>query len=201
MPFLSYHLGVHDAVRNAGRMFVEGGAELVKIEATAADLNVIRAITDAGMAVMAHIGIRPQSVYQMGRLKAEGTMAESAIELIMLAEKMVDAGARMLLLEGTAAQVAKIITERSQVPVIGCGSGAYCDGQILIISDICGLTQGPKPKFAKVFDDLGRATVAAVSKYVEEVRDGSLADNEHSYHLKAGQEERLCKMLAESGNH
>jgi 3-methyl-2-oxobutanoate hydroxymethyltransferase len=201
MPFLSYHLGIHEAVKNAGRFFVEAGAELVKIEATAADLDVIKAITNAGMAVMAHIGIRPQSVYQIGRLKAEGLMAENAMELISLAKQMVEAGAKMLLVEGTAAEVAKIITEHSQVPVIGCGSGAYCDGQILIISDICGFTQGPRPKFAKIFGDLGKATVEAVSKYVEEVRDGSLADHEHSYHLKAGQEELLNKMLADYGNH
>jgi 3-methyl-2-oxobutanoate hydroxymethyltransferase len=197
MPFLSYHTGVYDAVKNAGRFFVDGGAELVKIEATAADLGVIKAISDAGMAVMAHIGIRPQSVYQMGRLKAEGTMAETAIELVTLAQQMVEAGARMLLLEGVATEAARIITERSAVPVIGCGSGTCCDGQILIIPDILGLTLAPRPKFAKSFGELGKATVEAVGKYVKEVRDGTLADDEHSYHLKAGQDEQLAKMLAD----
>jgi 3-methyl-2-oxobutanoate hydroxymethyltransferase len=195
MPFLSYQTGVYEAVKNAGRFFVEGGAELVKIEAIAADLDVIKAITDAGMAVMAHIGIRPQSVYQMGRLRAEGTTAEAAIELITLAQQMADAGAKMLLLEGTATEVAKIITEQSAVPVIGCGSGAHCDGQILIISDILGLTSGPRPKFAKSFGEIGRGTVEAVARYVKDVREGTLADDEHSYHLKAGQEERLKGML------
>jgi 3-methyl-2-oxobutanoate hydroxymethyltransferase len=195
MPFLSYHTGVFEAVKNAGRFFVEGGAQLVKIEAAAADLAVIRAVSDAGMAVMPHIGIRPQSVYQIGRLKAEGTTAETAVELITLAQRMTEAGAKMLLVEGVAAEVAKIITARSQVPVIGCGSGPHCDGQILIISDILGLTQGPRPKFAKSFGEVGNATVEAVGKYVKEVRDGTLADPEHSYHLKAGQEERLKKIL------
>jgi len=195
MPFLSYHTGVHEAVKNAGRFFVESGAEIVKIEAAAADLNIIKAISDAGMAVMAHIGIRPQSVAQLGRLKAEGTTAETAIELITLARQMVDAGAKMLLLEGVAAEVAKIITEHSAVPVIGCGSGAYCDGQILIIADILGLTAGPRPKFAKSFGDLSKSTVDAVGKYVTEVRDGTLADDEHSYHLKSGQQEQLTQML------
>lgn len=195
MPFLSYHTGVYEAVKNAGRFFVESGAEIVKIEATAADLGTIKAISDAGMAVMAHIGIRPQSVAQLGRLKAEGTTAETAVELITLARQMIDAGAKMLLLEGVAAEVAKIITERSSVPVIGCGSGAHCDGQILIIADILGLTAGPRPKFAKSFGDLSKATVASVVGYVKEVREGTLADDEHSYHLKAGQEERLKKVL------
>ncbi|MDO8301887.1 MAG: 3-methyl-2-oxobutanoate hydroxymethyltransferase, partial [Sedimentisphaerales bacterium] len=183
-------------VKNAGRFFVESGAEIVKVEATAADLGVIKAISDAGMAVMAHIGIRPQSIAQLGRLKAEGTTAETAVELITLARQMVDAGAKMLLLEGVAAEVAKIITEQSAAPVIGCGSGAYCDGQILIIADILGLTAGLRPKFAKSFGDLGKATVEAVGKYVKEVREGALADDEHSYHLKSGQQEHLAKMLA-----
>jgi 3-methyl-2-oxobutanoate hydroxymethyltransferase len=196
MPFLSYQTGIHEAVKNAGRFFIEGGAEIVKIEATAADLATIKAISDAGMAVMAHIGIRPQSVAQLGRLKAEGTTAETAVELITLAQQMIDAGAKMLLLEGVAAEVAKIITERSAVPVIGCGSGAGCDGQILIIADILGLTSGPRPKFAKSFGDLSKATVNAVGNYVKEVRDGTLADDEHSYHLKSGQHEQLTKMLA-----
>jgi 3-methyl-2-oxobutanoate hydroxymethyltransferase len=195
MPFLSYHIGVYEAVKNAGRFFVEGGAQIVKLEATAADLGTVKAISDAGMAVMAHIGIRPQSVAQTGRLKAEGTTAEAAAELITLAQRMVDAGAAMLLVEGVAAEVAKIITERSSVPVIGCGSGAYCDGQILIIADILGLTAGPRPKFAKSFGDLSTATVDAVGSYVKEVRKGTLADDEHSYHLKAGQEEQLKKVL------
>jgi 3-methyl-2-oxobutanoate hydroxymethyltransferase len=196
MPFMSYHTGVYEAIKNAGRFFVEAGAELVKIEATAADLGVIKAISHAGMAVMAHIGIRPQSVYQMGRLKAEGTTAETAIELISLAGQMTEAGAKMLLVEGVATEAAKIITERSDVPVIGCGSGAYCDGQILIISDILGLTAGPRPKFAKSFGDLSRAAIDAVGKYVKEVRDGTLADHEHSYHLKAGEEEKLKRVLS-----
>jgi 3-methyl-2-oxobutanoate hydroxymethyltransferase len=147
------------------------------------------------MAVMAHIGIRPQSVAQTGRLKAEGTTAEAAAELITLAQRMVDAGATMLLVEGVAAEVAKIITERSSVPVIGCGSGAHCDGQILIIADILGLTAGPRPKFAKSFGDLSTATIDAVGGYVKEVREGTLADDEHSYHLKAGQEQQLKKVL------
>ena len=196
MPFLSYHTGVHEAVKNAGRFFIEGGAEIVKIEATAADLAIIKTISDAGMAVMAHIGIRPQSVAQLGRLKAEGTTAETAVELITLARQMIDAGAKMLLLEGVATEVAKIITERSAVPVIGCGSGACCDGQILIIADILGLTAGPRPKFAKSFGDLSKATVSAVGGYVKEVRDETLADDKHSYHLKSGQQEQLAKMLA-----
>ncbi|UCG48459.1 MAG: 3-methyl-2-oxobutanoate hydroxymethyltransferase, partial [Phycisphaerales bacterium] len=111
MPFLSYQVGVHEAVRNAGRFAVEAGAQMIKIEATGAHLDVIKAVSDAGMAVMAHIGIRPQSIGRVGKFKAEATTAEMAAELVSLARQIFDNGAAALLLEGTAAEVAEIITK------------------------------------------------------------------------------------------
>jgi len=145
MPFLSYQLGIAEAVRNAGRFASECGAQMIKIEASSAYLDVIKAVSDAGMAVMAHVGIRPQSICRIGRFKAEASTAEMAAELIALAGQMANAGAIALLLEGVCAEVAGIITERSEVPVISCGSGPHCDGQILIAPDILGLTQGHQP--------------------------------------------------------
>jgi 3-methyl-2-oxobutanoate hydroxymethyltransferase len=198
MPFLSYQLGTHEAVRNAGRFAVECGAQIIKIEASSAYLDVIKAVSDAGMAVMAHIGIRPQSICRIGRFKAEASNAEMAAELIVLARQMVNAGAIALLLEGVCAEVAKIITEQNYVPVISCGSGPYCDGQILIAPDILGLTQGHQPKFAKSFANLGDATIAAITEYAGQVRAGAYPDAEHSYHMKNGEMGRLQKML-ESG--
>jgi len=195
MPFLSYQVSVAEGVRNAGRFVAEAGAQMVKIEATSAHLEVIRAVSEAGMAVMAHIGIRPQSISKVGRLRAEGTTAEMAAELVNLAEQMVNSGASMLLLEGTAAEVAEIITKRSGVPVIGCGSGAGCDGQVLVISDILGLAEGPMPRFAKRFGELGRATIEALNAYSQEVRTGQYPDATHSYHMKAGELERLQGLL------
>ncbi|MHC4597185.1 MAG: 3-methyl-2-oxobutanoate hydroxymethyltransferase, partial [Planctomycetota bacterium] len=112
MPFLSYQVGKVEAVKNAGRFVAEAGAQMVKIEATGAHLDVIKAVSDAGMAVMAHIGIRPQSISKIGRFKAEATTAEMAAELVSLAEQMVNCGAGSLLIEGTAAGVAEIITKR-----------------------------------------------------------------------------------------
>ena len=138
MPFLSYHTCLSDAVRNAGRFVKEAGAQIIKIEVTSAHLDVISAVSDAGMAVMAHIGIRPQSVTKLGRLRAEGTTADLAFELVELSRAVVQAGAETVLLEGTAREVARIVTENCPVPVIGCGSGPECDGQVLIISDIIG---------------------------------------------------------------
>lgn len=195
MPFLSYQVGVNEAVRNAGRFVAQGGAQMIKIEASGAYLDVIKAVSDAGMAVMAHIGIKPQSISKIGRFKAEATTAEIALELIALAEQMVKAGADSLLIEGTAAEVAEIITNRSEVPVISCGSGPGCDGQILIASDILGLTQGPSPKFAKSYSNLADATIEAFNNYTKSVASGQFPDNEHSYHMKKGQLEQLKELL------
>lgn len=197
MPFLSYQTSIADAVRNAGRFFQETGAQIVKVEATAAHLDVIKAISDAGMAVMAHIGIRPQQISKLGKLKAEGTTAGLALELVDLSKKMVAAGASSLLLEGTAREVSKIITEASPVPVISCGSGPDCDGQILIISDILGLSGDPKPKFAKSFAQLDEPIRDAVSDYAKQIRNGQYPSDEQCYHIKSGQLEKLEAMLTD----
>ena len=195
MPFLSYQVGVTEAVKNAGRFVAEAGAQMVKIEVSEAYLDVIKAVSDAGIAVMAHIGIRPQSISKFGRFRAEATTAEMAAELISLAEQMVNSGASSLLVEGAAAEVAEIITRRSEVPVIGCGSGPGCDGQILIAPDILGQTQGPSPKFAKSYGNLADAAIEAFGKYAEEVQAGQYPDKDHSYHRKAGEFERLQELL------
>ena len=195
MPFLSYQVGKAEAMKNAGRFVAEAGAQMVKIEATGAYLDLIKAVSDAGIAVMAHIGIRPQSISKFGRFKAEATTAETAAELLSLAEQMVDSGAASLLIEGTAAEVAEIITKRSEVPVIGCGSGSGCDGQILIAPDILGLTQGPSPKFAKSYGNLAEQTIDAFNAYAKEVQSSQYPDTGHSYHMKSGELEKLQQLL------
>lgn len=195
MPFLSYQLSKSEAVKNAGRFVTESGAQMVKIEASGAYLDIIKSVSDAGIAVMAHIGIRPQNISKVGRFKAEATTAEMALELIALGEQMVQAGAASLLLEGTAAEVAEIITQRSDVPVIGCGSGPGCDGQILIAPDILGLTQGPGPKFAKHYGNLADKTIRAMKEYSKEVSNNKFPDGGHSYHMKSGELEKLQEQL------
>ncbi len=191
MPFLSYQTGISEALKNAGRFVTEAGADMVKIEATSAYLDVIKAVSNAGMAVMAHIGIRPQQIGKKGRFKAEGTTAEMAADLVSLADKMVYEGASALLLEGTAAEVAKMITERVEVPVISCGSGPDCDGQVLVAPDILGLTEGASPKFAKSYENLAEKTKAAFKAYSDEVQTGEYPDKSHSYHMKKGEMEKL----------
>ena len=195
MPFLSYQVGRAEAMKNAGRFLSEAGAQMVKIEAASTYLDIIKAVSDAGIAVMAHIGIRPQSISKVGRFKAEATTAEMAAELISLAEQMIESGASALLVEGTAAEVAEIITSRCPVPVIGCGSGPSCDGQILIAPDILGLTQGPSPKFAKSYESLAERTIEAFKGYAKEVENSRFPDTEHSYHMKSGEFDRLVELL------
>lgn len=195
MPFLSFNLGIHEALRNAGRFVVESGAQMLKIEATSAYLDVIKAVSDAGMAVMAHIGIRPQRIGKIGRFRAEASTTEMAVELVNLAEQMVKNGATALLLEGVCTEVAGIITGQNEVPVISCGSGPDCDGQILIAPDILGLTMSQGPKFAKSFGDLGNASINALADYAKQVREGHFPDAEHCYHMKSGELDRLRKML------
>lgn len=195
MPFLSYQTSLVDAVRNAGRFVQEAGAQIIKIEVSSAHLDVVKAISDAGMSVMAHIGIRPQSITKLGKLRAEGTTADLAYELIELSENVVEAGASSLLLEGTAREVAGLITRQTSVPVISCGSGPDCDGQILVISDILGFSSGSLPKFSKQFADLGHAVVDAVSKYARDVREGRFPDDSQCYHIRPGEQEKLTEML------
>lgn len=195
MPFLSYQTGTADAIRNAGRFLVEAGAQMVKFELTRAYLDTVRAVSDAGIPVMAHIGILPQWISTIGRFRAEATTADAGRELILLAEQMIQSGASALLIEGTATEVAQLITQRSSVPVISCGSGSGGDGQILVAPDILGLTTEYTPKFAKAYADLGVRSMEAFRKYAEEVRGGRFPDAEHSYHMKPGELQRLDELL------
>jgi 3-methyl-2-oxobutanoate hydroxymethyltransferase len=195
MPFLSYQVSKEEAIKNAGRFIVEASADIVKVEASAAQLDTVKALSDANIPVMAHIGLRPQTIAKAGKLKAEGTTAADAYELVLLADRMVAAGATTLLLEATCREVAAIITERVAIPVISCGSGPDCDGQILVISDILGTSLGRLPKFSKNFTNLTTPIIEAVKAYNDDVRSAAFPDDEHSYHLKSTELETLEIML------
>ena len=195
MPFLSYQPSEQMALQNAGRFVVESGAQMVKIEVTEAHVPVVRAVSQAGIAVMAHIGIRPQNIGLIGRFKADGTTAPMGMELIHLADRLVEAGARALLIEGTATEVAQMITERVDVPVISCGSGVGCDGQVLIAPDVLGLSQCPKPKFSKAFGQLYEPTKQALEQFRCDIEQAVFPDTAHSYHMKKGELEKLRGML------
>lgn len=191
MPYQGCSRGKDQTLKNARRFVDECGADIVKIEAAESDFNTIKAVIDAGIPVMPHLGIRPQT----GKYKAEGTTAEVGTAIIELAEKFVKIGAEMLLLEGTAREVAKIITQKVSVPVISCGSGPDCDGQVLVLPDILNLKEGPIPKFSKSFGNIGRAVMEAVALYSSQIKQGVFPDDEHSYHMKSGEYEKLLKSI------
>jgi len=180
-----------DTVNNARRYINECGADIVKIEAAESDFDTIKAVIDACVPVVPHLGIRPQT----GQYKAEGTTAEVGAKIIELAQKSLEIGAQMLLLEGTAREVAKIIAQKLPIPVIGCGSGPDCDGQVLVLPDILSLKDGPSPKFAKSFGDIGKKSVQALSLYNQEITNGCFPDDNHSYHMKPGELEKLLQLI------
>ncbi len=191
MPYQGCSTGRDETVKNARRFIDECGADIVKIEAAESDFDTIKAIIDSGIAVMPHLGIRPQT----GKYKAEGTTAEVGAEIIRLAEELYKINAKMFLLEGTAREVAKIITQKVSVPVISCGSGPDCDGQVLVLPDILNLKEGLKPKFSKSFGNVGKAAIEAIALYNSQIKQGVFPDDEHSYHMKPGEYEKLIKSI------
>ena len=194
MPFLSHQISPQEAVRNAGRFMVECEAQMVKMEVSLSHLDRVKAVSQAGIPVMSHIGIKPQMICKMGGYHAVGVCSQEGRELIQFSERLVEAGSSALLVEGVTAEVSAIITERCEVPVISCGSGPQCDGQVLIASDILGLTIGKKPRFALSFERLGELTVKAFSAYSRHVREGVFPGYQHCYHIKQEEKEGLERL-------
>jgi 3-methyl-2-oxobutanoate hydroxymethyltransferase len=181
MPFMSYQSSVYDAVVNAGRFVQEAGAQMVKLEGGVTVVEQIRAITDASIPVCAHIGLTPQSVNAFGGFKVQGKSLEAAKALINDALKVEAAGAVMVVLEGVPAAIAEIITEKLTIPTIGIGAGAGCDGQVLVYQDMLNMYGNMKPKFVKVFGEVGEAMKAAFSAYIEETKAGTFPSEEHIF--------------------
>lgn len=173
MPFLSCHTGVPDAVRAAGRMIREGGAHAVKIEGGHAVLEVCQRIVEAGIPVMAHLGLTPQSVHQIGGFKKQAKSPEEARRLLESAQALQAAGAFAIVLEAIPDAVAAEATELLEIPTIGIGAGPFCDGQVLVSHDAFGLNDEFVPGFAKQYADLGKQMTAAAEEYVREVREGA----------------------------
>ena len=195
MPFLSYQTTPEDAVRNAGRFYKEAGVDAVKLEGGRRVSKVIKAIVDAGMVVCGHIGLTPQSTGQFGGYKAQGRTAKSAYELIKDARTVQEAGVSLLLLEAVTPEVGKFITEALEIPVYGIGAGPYCDGQLLIVSDILGIWEAFTPKFVKRYANMGEESVKAIQEYVSEVREGKFPTEEHWYKMIEGEAEKLMKLV------
>ncbi|HHY91944.1 MAG TPA: 3-methyl-2-oxobutanoate hydroxymethyltransferase [Firmicutes bacterium] len=191
MPFMSYNISREEAIRNAGRLMKEGGADCVKLEGGTVVAPTVRAIVDAGIPVMAHIGLTPQTASALGGFKVQGKDAAMAAKLLADARALEEAGAFAIVLECIPAQLARLISEKLSIPTIGIGAGPWCDGQVLVTQDMLGLFDRFVPKFVKQYANLGKLMLEAFEKYAAEVDDGSFPDMEHSFSMK---EEELQKL-------
>jgi 3-methyl-2-oxobutanoate hydroxymethyltransferase len=183
LPFMSYQTSVYDAVVNAGKLIQIGGAEAVKIEGGSNICEQVKAIVNAQIPVMGHIGLTPQSVNIFGGFKVQGKGELEAKKLIEDAKALEAAGVFSIVLEGIPYKLAKIITESVSVPTIGIGAGKYCDGQVLVYQDMLGMFKNFKPKFVKTYANAGDMMTNAFKKYIEEVENGTFPDEEHSFKI------------------
>ena len=191
MPFMSYQTSVYDAVVNAGRLMKEGRANAVKLEGGEEVADVIKAITRAGIPVMAHIGLTPQHVNEFGGYKVQGKDAETAKKLLKDAKAVEEAGAFAVTLECVPSKLAEIVTKELSIPTIGIGAGAGCDGQILVYADMLAMFSDYKPKFVKQFANVREIMVDAFKAYDAEVKNGSYPAPEHGYAISDEVLERL----------
>ena len=191
MPFMSYQTSVYDAVVNAGRLMKEGRANAVKLEGGVSVCPQIKAITDAGIPVMAHLGLTPQSINAFGGFKVQGKNEAAARRLIDDARAVEEAGAFALVLECVPAKLAKIISEQLTIPTIGIGAGAGCDGQILVYQDMLGMFSDYTPKFVKRFAEVGSVMKEAFANYIKEVQAETYPVDEHTFKIDDGVLEKL----------
>lgn len=199
MPYLSYHVSLEESVRNAGRFIQEAGAKAVKVEGGRKRAAVIRAIRDAEIPVMGHVGLTPQSVHDFGGFKLQGKSAETAAAILEDALAVEEAGAFSIVLEGIPAELAAMITERVGIPTLGIGAGAGCDGQVLVLHDLIGLTEGHVPSFARRYAEVGEAIREASRRFIEDVREGSFPGQAESAHLKPEVAEALRSACDQAG--
>ena len=183
MPFMSYQTSVYDAVVNAGRLMKEGRCQAVKLEGGASVCPQIKAITEASIPVVAHIGLTPQSVNAFGGFKVQGKSEADARRLIEEAKAVEAAGAFAIVLECIPAKLAKLITESVSIPTIGIGAGADCDGQVLVYQDMLALFSDFKPKFVKHFANAGEVMKQGFTDYIKEVKEGTFPAAEHTFKI------------------
>ena len=186
MPFMSYQVSVEQAVTNAGRLIQEGGASAIKLEGGARMADRVQAIVQAGIPVMGHIGLTPQSVHQFGGYKVQGKNYLDSRQIKQDACDLQSAGIFALVLEGIPGELAEEITTELKIPTIGIGAGSKCDGQILVLHDLLGLNQDFVPKFVKQYAQLADSLKNAVTEYIQDVRTETFPAKEHTYHSKQG---------------
>ena len=191
MPYGTFHTGDDDAVKNALRLVKEGGAEAIKLEGGHKRVPLVKRLVDEEISVMGHIGLTPQSINQLGAYRVQGKTPKAAQQLIDDAKAMEDAGAFALVLEVVPREIAKMITESISIPTIGIGAGAHCDIQVLVLHDMLGLSFGKQARFVRPYANLRETITDAVTKYADDVRNGTYPSNAESYALPAETAEAL----------
>jgi 3-methyl-2-oxobutanoate hydroxymethyltransferase len=193
MPFGSYQVSSEEAIRNAARFMKEAGCDAVKLEGGAEVAAQAKAIVDAGIPVMGHLGLTPQSISKLGGYKVQGKDASTAKKMADDALKLEKAGCFSVVLECVPDEVARMVTEEVSIPTIGIGAGVHCDGQVLVTNDMLGLFDRFVPKFVKQYVKLSQSISEGVEKFKEEVEAGKFPDKEHSFTIKEEELEKLRK--------
>ncbi len=196
MPFMSYQTAVSDAVTNAGRFLKEAGMDAVKLEGGRERADAVRAITAAGIPVLGHLGLTPQSVHQLGGFRAQGMKTDPALKLVEDAQILEEAGCFGIVLESVPARLAELISGRIGIPTIGIGAGAGCDGQVLVIHDMLGLFERFRPKFVKAYAELYPEILAALKDYRDDVSARRFPAGEHTVEMPDEEWTALLKKLS-----
>jgi 3-methyl-2-oxobutanoate hydroxymethyltransferase len=191
MPYGSFHTGEDEAVKNALRLVKEGGAEAIKLEGGHKRVPLVKRLVDEEISVMGHIGLTPQSINQLGAYRVQGKTPRGAQQLIDDAKAMEDAGAFALVLEVVPREIAKLITESISIPTIGIGAGSHCDIQVLVLHDMLGLSFGKQARFVRPYANLREVITDAVTRYADDVRNGTYPSDAESYALPAETAEAL----------
>jgi 3-methyl-2-oxobutanoate hydroxymethyltransferase len=184
MPFGSYHIAPEQAVTNAVRLIKEGGAEAVKLEGGRNRFNTIKAIIDAEIPVLGHLGLTPQSIHRFGGFKPQGKLRHKAEEILDDAKELENLGAFAIVLESVPTELAKTVSEALTIPTIGIGAGKYCDGQVLVFHDLVGFTNSYLPKFVRKYADIYTSIRDALEHYKDDVEKGLFPGENESYHMK-----------------
>ncbi len=191
LPFGAYHQGREEGLRNAIRFLKEGGADAVKVEGGKKRAALVRALVEAEIPVMGHVGLTPQSVRALGGYPVQGKTADAAAELMADAQAVEDAGAFAVVVEGVPRELARLITARLRIPTIGIGAGPDCDGQVLVVHDLLGLSFTPRAKFVRAYADLAETMRQAFARYRQDVAAGDYPRDAESYHWPAALRERF----------
>ncbi|UCG23335.1 MAG: 3-methyl-2-oxobutanoate hydroxymethyltransferase [Chloroflexota bacterium] len=200
MPFMSYQADSSEAIRNAGRFMKEGLMDSVKLEGGREVVDTVAAIINAGIPVMGHIGLTPQSASKLGGYRVQGKSAADAIRLLHDAQALQDAGCYSIVLEAVPAPVAQAISERLNIPTIGIGAGVGCDGQVLVYHDLVGMFDRFTPKFVRRYAEVGETISSALRSFVKDVVDRRFPADEHTYSIDEGELQRLYELLEQQGH-